>query len=97
MDELKSDTVSSNVRSPFKIWIRRVFGTLFILIFLAILLLQFSFVQTWLSSKVTKYLSEATNTTITAERLKISPFDGVILQNFDDFGRSDIQLNFYEF
>lgn len=89
MDELKSDTVSSNVRSPFRIWIRRIFGTLFILIFLAIVLLQFSFVQTWLSSKVTKYLSEATNTTITAERLKISPFDGVILQNFDIKDKKD--------
>lgn len=53
------------------------------LLLLVILLLQFAVVQTWLSTKVTKYLSEATNTTVTAERLKISPFDGVILQNFD--------------
>lgn len=69
---------------PFLIkWIRRLFGATFFLLLLIILLLQFSVVQTWLSSRFTKYISEATNTIVTAERLKISPFDGIILQNID--------------
>ncbi|MBP6235657.1 MAG: hypothetical protein KA536_05935, partial [Saprospiraceae bacterium] len=83
MDEVKSDTVSVEKRSPLRLWIRRVFIAIVVLLLLVILLLQFAVVQTWLSTKVTKYLSEATNTTVTAERLKISPFDGVILQNFN--------------
>lgn len=83
MDEVKPDTVSVEKRSPLRLWIRRVFIAIVVLLLLIILLLQFAVVQTWLSTKVTKYLSEATNTTVTAERLKISPFDGVILQNFD--------------
>jgi hypothetical protein len=52
------------------------------LVFLFILLLQFSVVQTFLSAKVTQYLSELTNADISAKRLKISPFDGIILQEF---------------
>ncbi|MBK9736990.1 MAG: translocation/assembly module TamB domain-containing protein [Saprospiraceae bacterium] len=45
------------------------------------MLLQSSGVQTWITAKITNYISEATNTTITARRVKISPFDGLILDD----------------
>ncbi len=83
MSEEKNSPEVVRERPVLVKWIRRVFFFLLFSLILIIILLQFSVVQTWLSSKVTKYISEATNTTVTAERLKISPFDGVILQNFN--------------
>ncbi|MBK8627263.1 MAG: translocation/assembly module TamB domain-containing protein [Saprospiraceae bacterium] len=65
------------------VWVKRMVWALILLFLLVVVLLQFATVQTYLSSKVTQYLSEATNTNVSAERLKISPFDGIILQNFN--------------
>ena len=64
-------------------WIWKVFIFLIFFILLCILLLQSSTVQTWLVSKLTHYISASTNTIVTAERIKISPFDGLILQNLN--------------
>ncbi|MBK8346240.1 MAG: translocation/assembly module TamB domain-containing protein [Saprospiraceae bacterium] len=83
MSDTESIQSETSGRSPLVKWIRRVLFIILALLILGIMLLQFSPVQTWLSTKVTKYISEATNTTVTAERLKISPFDGIILQNFN--------------
>ena len=63
-------------------WAGRVLLILMVLLIVVVTLLQFSTVQTWLSAKATKYISEATNTTVTAEKLKVSPFDGIVLQDF---------------
>jgi hypothetical protein len=68
-------------RPPWIKWVRRVLGIMAGVFLAIVLVLQFSVVQTWLISKFTNYISEATNTTVTAERVKFSPFDGLILQN----------------
>lgn len=67
--------------SAFWKWVKRLFWTIVVFILAIIILLQFSVVQTFLISKVTKYISDITHTTVTAERIKISPIDGIILQN----------------
>ncbi|MFZ1751517.1 MAG: translocation/assembly module TamB domain-containing protein, partial [Saprospiraceae bacterium] len=64
-------------------WIKRLVIGFFIFLLTVLLLLQFSSVQTMLSEKVTTYLSEATQTNVTAERLKINPIEGIVLQNFN--------------
>lgn len=38
--------------------------------------------QTYLSGKVTDYISDVTGTHVTAGKLKVSPFDGIVLQDF---------------
>lgn len=68
--------------SVLLIWLRRIIWTLAIFFGSIVLLLQFSVVQTYLISRLTTYISEKTQTRIYAKRIKISPFDGVILQDF---------------
>ena len=75
--------------SAFWKWTRRLLLMIIGLIIAAIILLQFSVVQTFLISKITKYLSDITQTTVTAERIKISPIDGVILQNLNIIGEKN--------
>ena len=65
------------------VWIRRVFWSILMVMAIIFVLLQFTSVQTYLISKVTKYLSEITNTKVTVERLSLNPLDGIVLQNFD--------------
>ncbi|MEZ4911726.1 MAG: translocation/assembly module TamB domain-containing protein [Saprospiraceae bacterium] len=61
-------------------WTRRIILTTIVLLFIALLLLQISSVQTYLGKKVTTYLSEKTETNISANKLIISPWDGAIVQ-----------------
>ena len=61
-------------------WTRRIILTTIILLAIVLLLLQISAVQTYLGTKVTTYLSEKTQTNISADRLIISPWDGAIIQ-----------------
>lgn len=63
-------------------WIKRVLGGFFIFLVLLIVFLQFSFVQTYLSTKITDYISAKTDTEIYAKKLKINPFKGIILEDF---------------
>lgn len=63
-------------------WLRGILWSIAIFVAFIVLILQFSVVQTYLISKLTAYISEKTQTEITAKRIKISPFDGVILQEF---------------
>ena len=53
------------------------------LLLFGIVLLRLPIVQTYLTSELTKYISEVTNTKVTAERIDINPFSGIILQNFN--------------
>lgn len=64
------------------VWLRRILWSIAILFGLIVFMLQFSSVQTYLISKLTRYISEKTHTQISAKRIKISPFDGIILQDF---------------
>jgi len=66
-------------KKGFFFWVKRISLGLLFFIVACLLLLQTSVVQTYLSSKITKYISEATNFIITTEKVKISPFDGLIL------------------
>ena len=66
-------------KKGFFFWAKRVFFSLLFFIVGCILLLQTSVVQTYLSSKLTKYISDATEFKVTAQKVKISPFDGLIL------------------
>lgn len=68
--------------SVLAVWLRRILWSFVFIIGTVFLLLQFSAVQTYLISKLTKYISEKTQTEITAKRIKISPLDGIILQEF---------------
>lgn len=63
-------------------WSARVLGVIAGLTLLFVLLLQFSAVQTYLSSRVTSYISEKTGTETTAKKLKINPFKGILLKEF---------------
>jgi hypothetical protein len=78
-----SNITETKKRSSLYIWLRRLVWSFVLLLFTVIVLLQFATVQTYLSTKVTQYLSDLTDTNMTAGRLKISPFDGIILQDFD--------------
>ncbi len=46
-------------------------------------------VQTYLGKKITQYLSEKTDTQLAAERIKISPWDGAILQGVSITAEND--------
>ncbi len=82
MDDLHEKTEKKKAPDhPVLIWSRRIAWTIFILLASLFVLLQFSAVQTYISSRITAYLSDVTQTQVTAERLKISPFDGIVLQN----------------
>ncbi|MCZ2102363.1 MAG: translocation/assembly module TamB [Chitinophagales bacterium] len=76
------DDMDPKRTSAITTWMRRLVWSIAILIGSILLLLQFSSVQTFLIAKLTGYISEKTNTEITAKRIKISPFDGIILQDF---------------
>jgi len=88
----KQENGQHPTRSGLFRWLGRILMFIGILLVAVVMLLQLSSVQTWLSSKVTKYISEATNTTVQAERLKISPFDGIVLHNFSITGQKNDTL-----
>ena len=77
-DNLNTDNIPQKKRGFF-FWIKRISLVLLFFIVGCILLLQTSLVQTYLSSRLTKYISEITEFNVTAEKVKISPFDGLIL------------------
>lgn len=81
MEEHKNTEPSLKSKSAAIKWLKRIGVSIVFLIFAALLLLQSSFVQTWLISSITNYVSDLTHTKVTAEKIKISPFDGVVLQN----------------
>lgn len=83
MEEKKTPQFWNTERPVFIRWIRRIFASVLVLVLALFLVLQFSSVQTWLAQKVTNYISSITNTTINAERIKINPWDGIILQQLD--------------
>ena len=83
MEEKKTPQFWNTERPSVIKWFRRVFSMIVVLLLVIILLLQFSQVQTWLGQKVTAYISKATNTHINAQRIKINPLDGIILQQVD--------------
>lgn len=83
MEEKRPSSFWNTERPVILKWFRRIFGFVVVFLLTIILLLQFSPVQTWLGTKITKYISEATQTHIAAERIKINPLDGIILQNVD--------------
>lgn len=94
MNKEETTTPAPDVRPPLVRWMRRIAFAFLAVLVLLIVVLQFSVVQTWLSSKITTYISESTNTRITAERLRISPFDGIVLQHFAILGeKSDTLLH----
>ncbi len=70
------------IESALAVWLRRVLWSLAFLVVAIFILLQLSVVQTFLISKLTRYIADKTNTEISARRIKISPFDGIILQDF---------------
>ncbi len=76
------ETHDANRRARIMTWIKRVLGGFFIFLVLLIVFLQFSFVQTYLSTKITDYISAKTDTEIYAKKLKINPFKGIILEDF---------------
>ncbi len=80
MSDLPKNEQEEKRVSPFYKWLKRLVWTVVWIVVLLFLLLQFSSVQTYLSSKLAAYISEKTNTTIIAKKLKISPFDGIVLQ-----------------
>lgn len=83
MEEI-NNSKELKAKKPFIIkWFKRFFVAVLVIIVALLLLLQTAAVQTWLISKVTDYISKATNTTVSAERIKISPFEGLILNNLN--------------
>lgn len=57
-----------------------ILGTVFILLFSSWLILQSPVVQTWLTQKVTVYLSDKYHTTITVKGVSVAFFNKVILE-----------------
>lgn len=80
MSNLPLDVQEDKKYSPFYKWVKRLVWAWVIMVAFLFLLLQFSSIQTYLSSKLADYISKETNTIITAKKLKISPFDGIVLQ-----------------
>jgi hypothetical protein len=83
MTDLKENTplLTSPILSVMWLWVKRLLAVAIVLIGLIYFLLQLSSVQNYLVSKLSTYISDRTGSDITAQRISLDPFEGIVLDN----------------
>jgi hypothetical protein len=75
------NNVKKSLGKRLWIWLFRTILLIIICIIISIFLLRSSRVQTWLGSKITDYLENATGATISVQYIKLDPFNGIVMDN----------------